>query len=114
VSLLEKIFGEKEVQTVQIPILCRFSETDGIWNGSAEDLPVAVFGATFEEAQRNLSDAIIAHLQSLQEVGNIEETIERLRQCAKARRFTIEEMVSDQPLVRFNAALQDHRITALV
>lgn len=115
-SVLDKIFGEKEKvrETIQIPILCRFSKEDEIWNGSAEDLPVAVYGETFEEAQRNLSDAIIAHLESVQEVGNIKETIEHLRLCAKERRFSLEQMQFDQPLVRFNAALQDHRITALV
>ncbi|MBZ5629688.1 MAG: type II toxin-antitoxin system HicB family antitoxin [Acidobacteriia bacterium] len=113
---LDKIFGEKEEvrATVQIPILCRFSREEDVWNGSAEDLPVAVFGKTFEEAQRNLSDAIIAHLESVQEVGDLKATIERLRSSAKDRRFSVEEMTFDQPLVRFNAALQDHRITALV
>jgi predicted RNase H-like HicB family nuclease len=116
VSLLDKFFGEKEQvrETVEIPILCRFSKEDDIWNGSAEDLPVAVFGNTFEETQRNLSDAIIAHLESLQEVGGLQATIEHLRSCAKDRRFSLEDMTFDQPLVRFNAALQDHRITALV
>ena len=115
-SILDKIFGEKEQvrETVQIPILCRFSKEDDIWNGSAEDLPIAVFGETFEQAKSNLSDAIIAHLQSVQEVGNLQATIEYLRGCAKDRRFSLEEMTFDQPLVRFNAALQDHRITALV
>jgi predicted RNase H-like HicB family nuclease len=116
VSLLDKFFGEKDQvrQSVQIPVLCRFSEEEGVWSGSAEDLPVAVCGDTFEEARRNLTDAIIAHLESVQEVGNIQATIEHLRACAKDRRFSIEEMAYDQPLVRINAALQDHRITALV
>lgn len=110
------LLGEKDEvrQSVQIPILCRFSKEDEGWNGVAEDLPVAVHGDTFEEAQRNLTDALIAHLESVQEVGNIQATIEHLRACAKERRFSIEEMAYDQPLVRVNAALQDHRITALV
>ncbi|MGC2246993.1 MAG: type II toxin-antitoxin system HicB family antitoxin [Terriglobales bacterium] len=116
-SVLNKFIGEKEEkgrETVQIPILCRFSKEDDVWNGSAEDLAVAVFGSSFEEAQRNLSDAIIAHLESLQEVGDLQPTIEHLRSCSKDRRFSLEEMTFDQPLVRFNAALQDQRITVLV
>ncbi len=115
-SLLDKFFRDKDEirESIQIPILCRFSKEEDVWNGSAEDLPVAVCGNTFEEAQRHLTDAIIAHLESVQEVGNIQATIEHLRACAKERRFSIEEMAYDQPLVRFNAALQDHRITALV
>lgn len=116
VSSLDKFFGEKDEvrQSVQIPVLCRFSKEDEVWNGSAEDLPVAVCGDTFEQAQCNLFEAIIAHLESIQEVGDIQATIEHLRACAKERRFSIEEMAYDQPLVRFNAALHDHRITALV
>lgn len=115
-SLLDKFFGEKDAvrESVQIPVLCRFSKEEDVWNGSAEDLPVAACGDTFEEAKHNLIDAIIAHLESVQEVGDIQATIEHLRACAKDRRFSIEEMAYDQPLVRFNAALQDHRITALV
>ena len=115
-TLLDKLFGEKEAvrNTIEIPILCRFSKEDDIWNGIADDLPVAVSGATFEEAQRNLSDALIAHLESVQEVGDLQAVINHLRLCAKDRRFSLEEMTFDQPLVRFNAALQDHRITALV
>jgi predicted RNase H-like HicB family nuclease len=115
VSLLD-MFREKETikQTIEIPILCRFSQEDGVWNGSAEHLPVSVFGDTFEEAQHNLVDAILAHLESVQEQGDIKKTIEHLRSCAKEHCLSIEDMASDQPLMRFNAALQDHRISALV
>ncbi len=52
-----------------ISILCRFWSEDGVWNGLAKDLPVAAFGQTFEEARRNLSDALLSHLQSASELG---------------------------------------------
>jgi predicted RNase H-like HicB family nuclease len=112
--MVDRLFGEKEEQTIQIPVLCKFVKEDDVWNGYAEELPVAVFGSTFEEAQKNLVDAVLAHLETVQEHGNIEETIEHLRCCARARRITIEEMAFNQPLVRFNAAIHDRQITALV
>ena len=50
---------------VQVPVLCRIWEEQGVFNGIAEDLPVAVFGKTHEEAQSYLRDAIISHLEAL-------------------------------------------------
>jgi hypothetical protein len=114
VAVADRTLGENEAPTIQIPVLCRFWEEDGVWNGSAEDLPVAGFGDTFEQAQHHVFDAVIAHLQSVQEVGDIQATIDQLRHCARSHRFTVEQMASDQPLVRFNAALQNQHITALV
>src|SRR5208337_5472379 len=52
----------------QIPVLCEFWEEDGVFNGVATQLPVAVFGKTHEEAVSNLTDAIIAHLEARQGV----------------------------------------------
>lgn len=51
-------------------ILCKFWSEDGVWNGVSEDLPVAACGQTFEEARRNLSDALLCHLQSASELEN--------------------------------------------
>jgi len=59
----------------QFPVLCNLWQEDGVWNGVADDLPVAVFGATFEEAQANLCQALMSHLEALQEVGKLEETV---------------------------------------
>ena len=99
---------------VEIPVLCRFSQEQGVWNAVAVDLPVAVFGHSFEEAQRNLGDAIITHLEALQEVGLIDETIQSLRCRAKDYRVAVQEMGNNEPLVRFSAAMEDHKILALV
>jgi predicted RNase H-like HicB family nuclease len=51
-----------------------------VWNGVAEDLPVAAFGQTFEEARRNLSDALLSHLQSACELGKLPEMMSLLQQ----------------------------------
>ena len=41
--------GEKRPSVSQeMPVLCKFWQEDGVWNGSAQDLPVAVFGETIE------------------------------------------------------------------
>jgi predicted RNase H-like HicB family nuclease len=115
VSLLNKILGDEKAAgtVVEIPVLLRFWQDDGVWNGVAVDLPVAVFGSTFEDAAHNLQDAVISHLETLQEVGSLQDTIHLLRACARNQRLSIDEMAMNQPLVRFNAGLQDHQVVAI-
>jgi predicted RNase H-like HicB family nuclease len=60
---------------VEIPVLCRVWEEQGVFNGIAEDLPVAVFGKTHEEAQSNLRDAIISHLEALGELHKLQRAV---------------------------------------
>lgn len=101
-------------QVIEIPILCKFWMEDGVWNGEAVHLPVVVFGHTLEEAQKNLYDALLTHLDAEQQIGSIWKTIEYLRICAKERCLSLEEMAPNRLLGRFNAALQDERVMALV
>ena len=62
-----------------IPVFCKIWEEDGVFNAVAEDLPIAVFGKTHEEAQKNLGDAILTHLEALMELRKLDEAIEHLR-----------------------------------
>ena len=98
---------------IEIPVLCRFWADDGVWNGEAIDLPVAVFGDTFEDAKKHLMNALISHLEALQEIGKLNETSKKLRACARQRCFSLEEMASNKPLVRLNAGIQDHKVFAI-
>jgi len=85
-----------------IPILCRFRQDDDVWNAVCEDLPVAVFGETFEEAQENLKDALLAHLEVLAELGRIEGVIEELQRRAKDYGFLApDDLAAYSPLVKF-------------
>jgi len=86
---------------------------DGVWNGEAVHLPVVVFGHTLEESMHNLSDALLSHLDAERRVGSIDKTIEFLRTCARES-LTLEEMAPNRLLSRFNAALHDERLTAIV
>jgi predicted RNase H-like HicB family nuclease len=64
------VVREKPLRGVMnLPALCRFWREDGVWNASAVDLPIAVFGDTIEEAQSNMSDALTAHLNALNRLG---------------------------------------------
>jgi predicted RNase H-like HicB family nuclease len=101
-------------QAIEIPILCNFWREDGVWNGEAVDLPVVVFGHSLEEAQKHLHNALLTHLDAEQQLGTIEKTIEYLRTRAKERCVSLEEMVPNRFLGRFNAALQDQRVMELV
>lgn len=101
-------------QVIEIPILCRFWKEDGVWNGEAVHLPVVVFGNTIEEAMSNLNDGLLTHLDAEQSVGTLEKTIEYLRSCAEENSLTLNDVAPNRLLSRFNAALQDHRVVALV
>ncbi len=82
-----------------IPVLCRFWKEDGVWNATAQHLPVAVFGETFEEATSNLANALVSHFQSVEEAGKLNELISFLEKKAQLR-FRVNEIVADNPLVK--------------
>lgn len=116
-SVLDKSLGHsqgEELQSVvEIPVLLRLWKEDDVWNGEAADLPVAVFGDTFEAAIDNLHHAVLSHLEALQEIGKLEETAHILRACARNHRVSIDEMGSNQPFVRFTAGLQNHKVVCI-
>ena len=85
-----------------------------MWNGIAEDLAIAVFGESFEEARAHMLEAIVCHLESLQEAGELASTVEQLRQRARDRYLSVNEMARNESLVRLSATVQDERISALV
>lgn len=95
-----------------ISILCRFWSEDGVWNGVAEDLPVAAFGPTFEEARRNLSDALLSHLQSASELGKLAEII-RLLQQREHDFLPVDEIPLNSPLLKMLVAMKDREFLAL-
>ena len=99
---------------VEIPVLCRIWEEQGVFNGVAEDLPVAVFGKTHEEAQSNLRDAVLSHLEALRELHKLEPVVEHLRSQARDIHFSPQELPRDQSVFRFSAAIHDSQILALV
>ena len=99
---------------VEIPVICKIWQEDGVFNGVAQDLPVAVFGKTYEEAQKHLDEAIIAHLEALLECRQLEGTIRDLRDRARDFRVTGEEIPLKESLYRFSAAVHDGHILALV
>ena len=107
-------FHKEANQMIRIPVLCKFWHEDGVWNGAAQDLAVAVFGTTFEEAQKNLSDAIFCHLEALQELNKIEPTIEYLQQRARDFNVSIEEIPSNRPIMRMDATLFDNQVAMTV
>lgn len=99
---------------IKIPVLCKFWQEDHVWNGAAQDLAVAAFGKTFKEARRNLSDAIICHLQALQELKQLKPTIEYLQQRARDFNVSAEEIPSNRPLLRMDAIWHDNQLAMTV
>ena len=95
-----------------ISILCRFWSEDGVWNGVAEDLPVAAFGQTFEEARRNLSDALLSHLHSASELGGLPEIIQLLQQ-REHDFLPVDEIPLNSPLLKILVAMKGREFLAL-
>ena len=47
----------------------QYRQEDGQWLGECVDLGTATFADSFEEIQRELNEAILLHLQTLEETG---------------------------------------------
>ena len=96
----KRLFAKKELEkpSLAVPVLCRFWEEDGVWNGAAHDLPVAAFGKTLQQAQKHLGDALEAHFEALHELGKVQATIEKLRRISHDRTFRIEAMRDNEML----------------
>ena len=50
-----------------------FGQEDDVWTAKCKELGTATFGETFEEAQRNLREAISLHLNTLDDVGECDK-----------------------------------------
>ncbi len=96
-----------------IPVLLRLWREDDVWNGDAAELSVAVFGDSFEEAAKNLHEAVISHLEALEEIGKLDETARVLRAYARAYHPSVEELPSNKVVAKFEVGLQDHRVVCI-
>jgi len=104
--------GDTETTVVKVPILCKFWREDDVWNGVAEHLAVAAFGETFEQAEKNLQDAVRAHIVCWIEAGKAAEIFALLREQAREQ-LTVEEICPDTPLVKMEIGTQDDRLVEL-
>jgi predicted RNase H-like HicB family nuclease len=97
---------------ISVPILCKFWHEDGVWNGVAEDVPVAVFGRTFEEAQENMRSAIESHMESVAEAGNVASLIRHLQERSREY-LAVDEISPGSPLVKMLVAMKDQEVIAV-
>lgn len=107
--------GTAELQpamSVAVPILCKFRFEDGVWNGVAEDLPVAVFGNTFEEAKENLRSAIESHIESVLESGEVMPLIQHLQERGREY-LSVDEISPGSPLVKMLVAMKNREIVSV-
>ena len=108
------VVNKKASQVIKIPVMCKFWHEDGVWNGATQDLAIAVFGKTFEEAQQNLADAIVCHLEALQELKQLKHTIEYLQQRARDFNVSADELPSNRPILRMDATLLNNHVAMAV
>lgn len=100
--------------SIEIPVLCKFWREDDVWNGVAEDIPVAVFGSTFEQAQKHMQDAILGHLEALQKLDRLTTTIKSLRKKGRERHLSENDIPLNQTLIRLSVTLYQDRLLALI
>jgi hypothetical protein len=108
-SLMTRHGRKAEGDVVPLQVLCRFWQEDGVWNATTEHLAVAVFGDTFEDAQKNLQDAIVAHMECWVESGKAKELIALLESRAHGR-LEVEKICPDVPLVKMQIEMKDHNV----
>jgi len=108
---LMNVFRKKEEEIV-LPVLCKFWQEDGVWNASAEHLAVAVFGESFEEAQKNLREAIVAHMECWVEEGK-EVELTNLLLSRSHGQLQVEQLSPDAPLVKMEVEMHHHHVHAL-
>lgn len=91
---------KKQHHSLDVPVLVRFWPEDGVWNASAMDIPVAVFGDTFEEARSHFEEALARHIEILCEMNQMDQTIKILSKAAKDREF-YDRIPAQQPFERY-------------
>jgi predicted RNase H-like HicB family nuclease len=87
VNIFSRNASQPKSAHVDLPILVRFWYEDDVWNASAFDLPVAVFGNSFDEARSNMEEALDAHFELLVEMNRATITVKKLKRIAEDRGF---------------------------
>lgn len=106
--------GEAAPTETLVPILCKFWPEDGVWNGVTEDLSVAVFGFTYEEASENLRQAIECHMEAAVETGSIGALIAHLQERAKEYGFlSLDAITPGSSLVKMLVAMKNQEVVAV-
>ena len=101
--------------TKKLPIICRFWQEDGVWNGEAVDIPIATFGDTFEEAMQGLKEGIVSHFNASAQVGSVQELIDTVEQIAVDRGLlSYDDIMPSSPLVKMLVAFKNHQEVVVV
>ncbi|MCU1310936.1 MAG: hypothetical protein JWO20_2061 [Candidatus Angelobacter sp.] len=98
------------VSSTSLPVLCEFWYEDDVWNGEAKDLPIAVFGNTFEEAQAHMRDAIQGHIESAIELGEFSEVLKTVSKAVSGRRLSIDDLQASHPVVKMSVEVKDKQV----
>ncbi|KKL28451.1 hypothetical protein LCGC14_2375040 [marine sediment metagenome] len=106
--------GEGAPAEILVPILCKLWAEDGVWNGVTEDLSVAVFGSTYEEASENLRQAIECHMEAAVQTGSVGALIAHLQERAKEYGFlSLDEITPGSSLLKMLVAMKNQEIVAV-
>ena len=99
-------------KAVVVPLLCEFWHEDGVWNGVARDLPVAVFGKTFELARKHLVEAVRGFMESVIKHGELAATLALLRK-AERHGLSVDEIPVSRPFLKLSVEVRDRKSVAV-
>lgn len=99
-------------ETKVYPVLCKLWQEDDVWNGSAEHLAVAVFGHSYEEAQKNLSEALVSHFQCWVEAGRKSELLDQLSEQS-SEQVQLNDIAPYRPFVNIPIGMHDNHVVAI-
>jgi hypothetical protein len=107
--LRRKRSNDGGARTQAIPILCKFWHEEGVWNGTAEDLAVAVFGETYDQAIEHMRDALVSHFRTLEKARELESTLAKLERAGK-RHWAVNEIPEHNSFMKMVAAVRDSKV----
>lgn len=105
--------GMMRTDAHSVPVLCKLWEEDGEWIASAEGLAVAACGSSFEDARKNLDEAIACHFVALQQAGQLKQVIVALRGSESRTRFEFSNFASNEAFVRTDVPIKENQEACL-
>jgi predicted RNase H-like HicB family nuclease len=97
------VFWRRTKKNTGIPLLARVWQEDDVWNISAFDLPVVVFGDTLDEARHNFGEALQSHFEALKMTHEFKAEAHRLIRLAKEE-HSLQQIPEQELVAKFDAS----------
>jgi len=97
--------NKQQKANTTLAVVCRFWEEDGVWNGGADDLSVAVCGDTFEQAMEHMKDALQSHVESV-----FQSSRKDLGELKHRTSINLDEIAPSSPIVKLLVTINRQQV----